>query len=224
MKPGAAPAMLYDAGLLPMFRLEYSPDGTRLAAPVAGQNGVTVKILTAGGANVASFRSPTLGGGAPTWTPDGREVVLFDKDVPAYVGVDIANTAHRRPIVPSPWGAVIFHNNATFAARFDRPGYWQFDKKPRLVTGKYPNRWDPPPTLRGDDLLIPQFDAPDGPRILAQPLAGGPNRVLAYAPGAQAQEGGLMSKMAVNPKTGEIIYVAAVQSDTNIDLLTLAKR
>jgi len=29
--------------------------------------------------------------------------------------------------------------------------------------------------------------------------------------------------MAANPKTGEVIYVAAVQSDTNIDLLTLAR-
>jgi hypothetical protein len=30
--------------------------------------------------------------------------------------------------------------------------------------------------------------------------------------------------MGVNPKTGEVIYVAAVQGDTNIDLLTLASR
>jgi hypothetical protein len=30
--------------------------------------------------------------------------------------------------------------------------------------------------------------------------------------------------MTVNPKTGEIIYPATVQSDTNIDLLTLARR
>jgi hypothetical protein len=47
--------------------------------------------------------------------------------------------------------------------------------------------------------------------------------VLAYAPGAMTQEG-RQSKMTVDPKTGEIIYVAAVQSDSNIDLLTLAKR
>ena len=33
----------------------------------------------------------------------------------------------------------------------------------------------------------------------------------------------LESGMAVNPKTGDVIYVAAVQSDTNIDLLTLAR-
>ena len=31
MKPGTAPVLLYDAGLVPVFRLEYSPDGTRLA-------------------------------------------------------------------------------------------------------------------------------------------------------------------------------------------------
>ena len=74
----------------------------------------------------------------------------------------------------------------------------------------------------GDDLLVPDFDAAGGPRILAQPLAGGPDRVLAYAPGAVTTEG-LQSKMVVNPKTGEIIYVAAVQSDSNIDLLTLAR-
>jgi len=28
----------------------------------------------------------------------------------------------------------------------------------------------------------------------------------------------------VNPETGEIIYVASVQGDTNIDLLTLTRR
>ena len=56
-----------------------------------------------------------------------------------------------------------------------------------------------------------------------QPLAGGPDRVLAYAPGAEVKLNGLESKMAADPKTGEIIYVASVQGDTNIDLLTLTK-
>ena len=110
-----------------------------------------------------------------------------------------------------------------FAARFGKPGIWQMGEKPRLLTAKYPTTWEAPPVLLGDDLLIPDFDAPGGPRILAQPLAGGPDRVLAYAPGAQAQQNGLQSKMAVNPKTGEIIYEAATQSDTNIDLLTLSR-
>ena len=70
-------------------------------------------------------------------------------------------------------------------------------------------------------MLVPDFEAAGGARILAQPVAGGPDRVLAYAPGAEAQDGALVSKMAVNPKNGEVIYVASVQGDTNIDLLTL---
>jgi len=47
--------------------------------------------------------------------------------------------------------------------------------------------------------------------------------VLGYAPGASTQFSGQESEMAANPKTGEVIYVAAVKSDTNIDLLTLAR-
>ena len=93
---------------------------------------------------------------------------------------------------------------------------------PRQISPKYPMRWETPPAFLGNDLLVPDFGAPGGPRILAQPLAGGPDRVLAYVPGAMTEEG-VQSKMAVNPKTGETIYVAAVQSDSNIDLLTLAR-
>jgi hypothetical protein len=65
-------------------------------------------------------------------------------------------------------------------------------------------------------VLIPDFAAEGGPRILAQPLAGGPDRVLAYAPGIQ-------SRIAVNPRTGEMIY-GVIFHNNNIDLLTLAKR
>ncbi len=226
LNPGAAaPTMLYDAGLSPVFRLEYSPDGKLLAMPFATENGITVDILTSSGAHVTSFHSPTLGGGAPTWTPDSKEVIIFDRSVPAYVRVEIANPAHRTPAAPMPYGVILMHKGAIYAARYDQPGYWRIDTRPpALVAGKYPSRWGETPSLLGDDLLIPDFLAPGGPRILAQPLGGGPDRVQAYAPGAQAQEGILESKIVVNPKSSEILYVAAVQSDTNIDLLTLARQ
>ena len=224
MKPGKAPVVLYDGGLAPLFRLAFSPDGSHLAMPVAGENGLTINILTADGAAVSSFTSPTLGGGAPTWTPDGREVIYFDKRVLSYIRVNIANPAHRTLAAPPLWGAIVYRLGHKFGGRFDNPGYWQIDKEPQLVTSKYPSRWAPPPALLGDELLVPDFTAAGGPRILAQPLAGGPDRVLGYAPGARAQPERLASEMAVNPKTGEVIYVAAVQSETNIDLLTLVKR
>jgi Tol biopolymer transport system component len=224
MRPGKAPALLYDGGLSHLFRLEFSPDGTHIVMPIAGEDGLTIHILTADGATLSSFHSPTLGGGAPTWTPDGKEVIYFDKSAGGYIRVDIANPTRHRAAAALPWGGIIYHGGNEYSARFDSPGYWQIGDKPRLVSSKYPLRWDPPPALRGDELLVPDFTAAEGPRILAQPLAGGPDRILAYAPGAQAQQNGLQSKMAVNPKTGEIVYVASVQTDTNIDLLTLVKR
>jgi hypothetical protein len=223
IKPGGAPALLYDGGLSPLYRLKFSPDGKYLAMPVAGEDGLTVTILTADGTTVSAFHSPTFGFGAPTWTPDSKDVIYFDRRALAYVGVDVTNPARRHLAAPRLWGGIIYHGDHIYAARPFKPGYWRVDKEPRLVTGKYPSDWEPPPALLGDDLLVPDFNAAGGPRILAQPLAGGPDRVLSYAPGAMAQLGTLESGMAVNPKTGEVIYVAAVQSDTNIDLLTLAR-
>jgi len=87
----------------------------------------------------------------------------------------------------------------------------------------YPSNFASPITFRRGDVLIPDFGAASSARILAQPLVGGADRVLGYVPGAEVQGRFFESKMAVNPKTGEVIYVAAVQGDTNIDLLTLAR-
>ena len=70
---------------------------------------------------------------------------------------------------------------------------------------------------------MPEYGTDSVPHILAQPLSEGPARVIAYAPGAENQPG-LQTAFAVNPMTGEIVYVSSVMKDTNIDLLTLARR
>jgi Tol biopolymer transport system component len=224
IKPGGVPTLLYDGGLAPLFRLKFSPDGKYLALPVAEENGLNITVLTADGATVSSFHSPTLGFGAPTWMPDSRQVIYFDKRVVAYVRVDVTDPSRRGLAAPKLWGGIIFHDGAVYAGLNNKPGYWRIDKGEQLLTAKYPVHWGPPPALLGDDLLVPDITAPGGPRILAQPLAGGPDRVLGYAPGATADVPSQESGIAANPKTGEVIYVAAVQSDTNIDLLTLSRR
>jgi hypothetical protein len=222
VKPGAAPVLLYDAGLAPMFRVEYSPDGALLAAAIATEKGITIRIVAARGAVVTSFDSPTLGMAHPTWAPDGKGIILFDRTRMQEVWVSLDDAQQRRGVTEPPWCAVQVRDKGVFCARIDKPGLWQIGKEqPRLISEKYPIHFGPPPAFRGDDVLIPDFNAPESPRILAQPLAGGADRVLAYAPGAFHHPQG-QSKMAVNPKTGEIIYVAAVQGDTNIDLLSLA--
>ena len=224
MKPGVAPVVLFDAGLAPLFRLQFSPDGTRLAVVTAGVN-MNIKILTVDGGTVASFDRPSLGLGNPTWTPDGKAVLLLDIPTKEVVRIAIDNPTKLIPFAKAPpWVTFGFHDNRIFAPRDDTGGIWEFGKVPRLISSKYPKQFAPPVTFRGDEVLIPDFNAAGGARILSQPLAGGPDRVLGYVPGAEAQDRFFESKMAVNPKTGEVIYVAAVQGDTNIDLLTLAKR
>ncbi len=222
-KPGAAPAVLFDAGLAPLFRLQFSPDGTRLSLVTAGVN-MNIKVLTADGGTVASFDVPSIGFGNPTWMPDSKAVVLLNVPSAKVVRIAVDDPARPVPFADAPpWVAFGFHDNRIFAPRVDVGGIWEFGKVPRLLNSKYPRAFAPPVTFRGDDVLIPDFDAKDGARILSQPLAGGADRMLGYAPGAEAQDRFFESKMAVNPKTGEVIYVAAVQGDTNIDLLTLTR-
>ena len=223
MKPGAAPLQLFDAGLSVVFRVVFSPDGTQLAAVFARPGGATVRIFNLNGANVASFDDRMIGQGLPTWTPDGKALVVFNMDSFRTVRVEIAEPSRRTPVAPRYWSAITIRDNGVFATRFDKPGVWQIDKGERLISAKYPVRFDPPLAFRGEDLLIPDFGAANGPRILAQKLTGGADRVLAYAAGAQARDGVTDSQMAVNPKTGEVIYVASVQGDTNIDLLTMTR-
>jgi len=224
-KPGAVAVPLFDAGFAALSGGKFSPDGTRLSViitPITKQNGVTIKVLTADGASVASFDIPSPGLGLTNWTPDGKGLIVWDSRTHRAVRVDIADPSRREPVAPPDWQGVTIRGNGTFATREDRPGIWRIDNGIKLLNGKYRAGWGPPIVFLGDDVLIPDFSAPGGPRILAQPLAGGPDRVLAYAPGAEGL--GYQSRMTVNPKTGEIIYVATVQSDTNIDLLTLARR
>jgi Tol biopolymer transport system component len=222
MKPGAAPALLFDGGLAPLFRVALSPDGTRLALVVTSPNGLTVRILSADGASLNAFDIPTVGFGLPAWTPDSKAITVFDLRIFRALRIDANDPSRRSPIAPAYWDGVTVRDDGTFAVRYDRDGVWQIDKGIRLISPKWPSRLESPLTFRGDDMLIPDFKAPGGPRILAQPLAGGPDRVLAYAPGAGSRRD-YPSSMAVNPKTGEVIYVAEVMRDTNIDLLNLTR-
>jgi Tol biopolymer transport system component len=223
MKPGAAPVQLYDGGASFLARLRYSPDGKKLALVVGSGTGVTIKILNADGASLSSFGMLRVGIGLPGWTPDSKDVLILERRDNRVYRINAENPAQRRPIAPPFWFGVTIRGDAIYGTRADGPGLWRIDKKPELISGKFPTYWQPGFAILGDEALIPDFSAPGGPRILAQPLAGGPDRVLAYAPGA-ATQANFQSAIAVNPKTGEIVYVAAVARDSNVDLLTLTKR
>jgi DNA-binding winged helix-turn-helix (wHTH) protein/Tol biopolymer transport system component len=215
MKPGAAPVMLLDGGLSLMEAARFSPDGTKLAVASETSKTVTVKIITRDGANLASFDMPSRGLGLPGWTPDSKAVLVFDRHVLRTMRIPLDNTAQHSPFAPPHWVGIAARKDSTFAFRADRPGIWRIDGAIKQINSTY--RSGSPLAFRGDEVLVPEFHPGSTPRLLAQPVAGGPSRPIAYAPGAQGD-------LDVNPTTGEIVYSAQVSRDTNIDLLTLARR
>ncbi len=225
MKPGAAPVMLYDGGISALERIRFSPDGTKLAVASETAQSVIVKIMTRAGANLSSFKMPSLGLGLPGWTPDGKAVLVFDRHVLRTMLIPIDNSAQRRPFAPPHWVGISVRKDGTFATRADQRGIWRIDGGIKQINTFYPGAvgfYEPPLAFRGNDVLVPEYNEGSTPRIQAQPLAGGPSRAIAYAPGAVNRDG-FKSDFAVNPVSGEIVYTAQISRDTNIDLLTLAR-
>jgi hypothetical protein len=178
---------------------------------------VTIRIMTAAGATLTSFEMPSLGLGLPSWTPDGKAVIVFDRSCLCTYRISADNPAQRSKFAAPHWVAISIRPQGTFATRADQDGIWRIDGGSKQISAVYPRFFDVPLAFRGDDVLVPDNES-SPPRILAQPLAGGPARPVAYAPGGRG------AAYAVNPKTGEIFYVAVAAHDTNIDLLTLARR
>ena len=220
-KPGAAPVMLFDGGAGALFRVIFSPDGSRLAVVSDSSDGrITVRVLTTSGAGVTSFEMPSIGPGLPTWTPDGKGLIVFDTGTMRALRIDVDNPTLRQFAAPAGWIGVTVRRDGVFAGKIVHSGLWQIDRTPRLISESYPPVESSLIAFWHDSVLVPDFNAEGGPRFLAQPLAGGPDRVAGYAPGAH--DVGPAGRLAVNPKTDEIIYVADVLRDTNIELLKIA--
>jgi len=221
-RPGKSPAILFDPEGDAPFRAAIAPDGRHIAVVNYVLNHENaVRILTADGASSGYFSVSAMPIGFPTWTPDSKALVIFDEKSDRAVRVEIDNPAHRTPVAPPSWMSVTIRDNGTYAALVRKPGVWRIDGGEKLISAKYPRFFFPPLAFRGSDILIPDFSAEGGARFLAQPLSGGPDRVLAYAPGAEDRR--YQSSFAVNPTNGDVIYVASVVNDTNIDLLTLVR-
>jgi hypothetical protein len=226
-KPGAVAVQLFDGGFAALHRVQFSPDGSRLAVLTDMVHTVEIKVMTLDGATLQSFTMPSNGLGLPTWTQDGKALLLFDSRDKRTWRIAADDPAKRSPFTPPHWVGVAARPEGIFATRADKPGIWRIDGTPQsmpsLLTDKYPVYYDPPLAFRGTDILVPEY-AGTTPRLLAQSLAGGSDRLLGYMPGAANETAFFQSTIAVNPKTGDIVYTAAVGRDTNIDLLTLAKR
>jgi Tol biopolymer transport system component len=218
-KPGGQPIELRSGDAKDIERPVWSPDGSRIAFAEIWKGQITIHVITAQGENVVAFSVPSIGFGMPNWTPDGAHLMLFDRRILGVVRVDLHNPDRREPLNTGVWDSVNYRNGATYGTLWTKPGIWQLDGAPRLITQAYPTMRRQRMAFVGDDVLLPGPNDGHTLQIMAQPLKGGPARLAYYAPSAEPD-----TPFAVDPRTGDVIYIAAAAIESHIDLLTLARQ
>jgi WD40 repeat protein len=215
--PGGKPHEILRAGEAYLDGLIWSPDGMYLALVLSRNGNNIVRVITTLGRTIASI--PTqVGQGLPTWTSDSKALVLLDIASSRAVRVEISDPSKRSPVAGNGWLSVAFLNDGLYATRADRPGLWQIDHGIRLITATYPIDYSAPLTILGDKVLVPDFSSKPSDRLFAQPLAGGPSTLIAYAPKVSPD-----SNFAVDPRSGRIVYVSD-ETNSVIDVLRLVQR
>ena len=196
----------------------FSPDGTRLAFPAEAAGRLAIRIVDINGHDLGAV--PFFGSqlGVPAWEGDGRSVIFPGRDAGGWrlYRASTSPVGKAEPASAYGWLTVQTRGDELYGVRADSPGVWRIDCVPRRITTlphpAFPNLW----TVAGD--AIDYVDDPMGhpPRIMSQPIAGGPARVIAEAPGYAYDKG-----FAVNPATGAVVYAATRADETDLEILQL---
>jgi Tol biopolymer transport system component/DNA-binding winged helix-turn-helix (wHTH) protein len=220
MSAGQRPQQIFSQNkdYLEIGATAWSPDGRYISFVTFRKDAIVIRVINRRGQLVSSFETSSVGAGYPTWTYDSKALVTYNKKTRAATRIEIADPRHRTSVAPPHWFSVTLRKDGVFATRLEKPGAWQIDHIVRLISPDFPAGHKI--QFYKNDILFADFQ-PANPTIVAQPIAGGPSRVFAYAPGASRY---VDDDFAVNPHTGEVVYVVGVVSDTNIDLLRLAER
>ncbi|HEY3888964.1 MAG TPA: winged helix-turn-helix domain-containing protein [Caulobacteraceae bacterium] len=198
----------------------FSPDGARLAFAAQADGHLAIRIVDLTGRDIAAVAFFGSQLGAPAWAADGRSLIFAGRDAGGW-------RLYRAPASPSGkaapasaygWLTVQTRGSELYGVRAGSPGVWRIDGTPRRITSlphpAFPNLW----TVDGD--AIDYVDDPFGhpAHIMSQPIAGGPARVIAEAPGYAYDKG-----FAVNPATGAVVYAATRADETDLELLQLER-
>lgn len=220
MAAGQPPVQIFSQGkdYLEMGSTAWSPDGRYISFVTFRRDAIVVRVINRQGQLISSFETSAVGSGYPTWTYDSKALVMYNKKTLRATRIEIGDPQHRTSVSPPHWFAVTPRKDGVFAAQLEKPGVWQIDRGVRLISPDFPAGHKI--QFYKNDILFADFQ-PANPTIIAQPIAGGAPRVFAYAPGASRD---VDDDFAVNPNTGEVIYVVGVVIDANIDLLHLAQR
>src|SRR5579872_123680 len=219
-RPGEAFHRLAAAHVDEVDDLSFSPDGSKLVYTTEVGGGPGLKIVGLDGTDYGSIRFSGSEVGAPTWDADGQSLIFPGRDAVGWrLWRVTAPFKTPQPASGYGWLSVRVFGGHLYGVRVDSPGVWRIDGTPTRVAplpgSAFPDLW----TISGG--AIDYVDDPFGhpPRIMSQPIAGGPARVIAEVPGYNPDD-----SFAVDPRTGAILYAATRIDATNLELLHLALR
>ncbi|HEX4198978.1 MAG TPA: winged helix-turn-helix domain-containing protein [Caulobacteraceae bacterium] len=198
----------------------FSPDGQRLAFPTQAGGHLAIRIVDLTGRDLGAVRFFGSELGVPAWEGDGRSLIFAGRDAGGWRlwRAPASPVGDAAPASAYGWLSVQTSGQALYGVRAGAPGVWRIDGTPKRITvlprPAFPNLW----TIAGAD--IDYVDNPFGhpPHIVSQPIAGGPPRVIAEAPGYAYDKG-----FAVNPATGAVVYAATRSDETDLELLRLGR-
>jgi hypothetical protein len=200
--------------------IHWSPDGTRIAFG-SGDSRFGISVVDRNGAPVAQVPYPTEDFGYFEWTSDGKGFLQMRTDAQGWRvwRIDLTAPYKARPVLPHGWNWASMAHGTMFGVKDGSPGIWHIDGTPKRLTdwpsAEHPWQW----AIARDQLIYADLSDPIHRRIMAQPMSGGPAKIMGYADGMDD-----MSLLAADPATGQVTYSRAARDDPDIGYIRLEKR
>jgi Tol biopolymer transport system component/DNA-binding winged helix-turn-helix (wHTH) protein len=200
--------------------LSFSPDATKLAFATEVSGGPGILVVGLDRHIVASIRFSGSEVSGPVWAPDGRSVIFPGHDAGGWRlwRVSLAPVGTPQPASGYGWLSVRARGAELYGVRADMPGVWRIDGTPKRITARplsaFPAAW----TIAGDAIVYVDNVAGRTPRLMSQPIAGGPPKLLADAPNLMVDH-----PFAIDPRNGRIVYSARRADNTDLEILHLAR-
>lgn len=221
-RPGEASHRVSTLSALFINGLRWSPDGKQFAfyAVIGAVHGLFLINADGTGLRHITQRSTV---GMPAWTGDGKGLILPMKDAKGWRLWRLALNAPERavPVSDYGWFAVRTDGDAIYA--ISTKGIWRLDGTPKFVatfkrrctdTFLECQSW----LVSGDTLVFADHDDRARPHIVLHSLTDGTER-LVVAPGLNNSD-----QIALDPKTGKLLYVYDGLGDTDIALFRLVRK
>ena len=215
---GAESRRLTQRALGSLGWLDWAPDGRRLAFISRIGDRMALHVIDGFGADLANLPIAAMDVGQPTWSSDGTSLFYPARDRRGWRLWRAAATGSG-PAVPVSsygWRAVRASGAALFAVRSDRAGIWRLGETPRLITAELPVDKPEDWTIFRQELV---FAREGDERLFAASVNGGRSHPFANIPGAESD-----GNFTIDPRTGRVVYVAAVELSYEIELFRLARR